>query len=185
MWLTSTKRRAWCHPWCFFSVKKTVVKHSYAEFLQELRLGSCTTARLNQWPGSILTPVKENFKTVHSSGKVMVYVFRNDYGVLLVDFTPPNSTISAATYQETLNSLKGVIWKRDQDCWQQELFFCVTVLNLRVLSQLWTSGTPGAGKFFYIHHTVLIWHHRTSISSKRWQSTSEISDSTSVKMLKI
>jgi hypothetical protein len=37
------------------------------------------------------------------------------------------------------------------------------MLNLTVLLQLWISWTPGAGKFFHIHHTVLIWHHRTSI----------------------
>jgi hypothetical protein len=42
----------------------------------------------------------------------------------------------------------------------------------------WISWTPGAGKFFHIHHTVLIWHHQTSIYSQRWESTSEVSAST-------
>jgi hypothetical protein len=35
------------------------------------------------------------------------------YGVLLVDFTPPATTINPAAYQETLNRLKEAIQNRD------------------------------------------------------------------------
>jgi hypothetical protein len=48
------------------------------------------------------SPVNKKFKTVQSPGKVMATVFWDDHGVLLVDFTPPGSTINAAAYQETL-----------------------------------------------------------------------------------
>jgi hypothetical protein len=40
-------------------------------------------------------------------------------------------------------------------------------------------------KFFHIHHTVLIWHGRTSIYSKRLKITSEVSSSTPIKMFKM
>jgi hypothetical protein len=53
------------------------------------------------------------------------------------------------------------------------------------VTELWISLTPGAGKFFHIHHAVLIWHHRTSIYSQRWKSTSDVSASTPMKMFKI
>jgi hypothetical protein len=36
-------------------------------------------------------------------------VFWDVHGVLLVDFTPPGSTINAATYQEALKRLKEAI----------------------------------------------------------------------------
>jgi hypothetical protein len=55
------------------------------------------------------SPVKRKFKTVQSPGKVMATVFWNVHGVLLVDFTPPGSTINAAAYQETLKRLKEAI----------------------------------------------------------------------------
>jgi hypothetical protein len=54
------------------------------------------------------SPVKKNFKTVQSPGKVMAIVFWDVQGVLFVDFTP-FSTINAAAYQETLKRLKEAI----------------------------------------------------------------------------
>jgi hypothetical protein len=92
------------------------VKHSYAELLEEMRLGSSSTpqrARLNQWPGSILT--LQSISSV--SRKMKATAFWNVYGVIiLVDFIPPSSTANASAYQETLNRLKEAIQKRDQDC---------------------------------------------------------------------
>jgi hypothetical protein len=46
-----------------------------------------------------LSPVKTKYKTVQSPGKVMATVLWDVHGVLLVDFTPPGSTINAAAYQ--------------------------------------------------------------------------------------
>jgi hypothetical protein len=51
------------------------------------------------------SPLKKKFKTVQSPGKVMATVFWDVHGVLLVDFTPPGSTINAASYQEALKRL--------------------------------------------------------------------------------
>jgi hypothetical protein len=59
------------------------------------------------------SPVKKKFKTVQSPGKVMATVFWDVHGVLLVDFTPPGSTINAAAYEETLKRLKeDILLKR-------------------------------------------------------------------------
>jgi len=63
------------------------------------------------------------------------HVFRDVYRVMLVDYTPPGSTINASSCQEILKRLKEAIWKTDQDCSSQG-FFCMTVLDLRVLPQL-------------------------------------------------
>jgi hypothetical protein len=55
------------------------------------------------------SPVKKKFKTVQSTGKVMGTVFWDLHGVVLVDFTPPGSTINEAAYQETVKRLKEAI----------------------------------------------------------------------------
>jgi hypothetical protein len=51
------------------------------------------------------SPVKKKFKTVQSPGKVIATGFWDVYRVLLVDFTPPGSTVNAAAYQQTLKRL--------------------------------------------------------------------------------
>jgi hypothetical protein len=58
------------------------------------------------------SPVKKKFKTVQSPGKGMATVSWGIYGVLLVDYTLPVSTINAAAYQETLKRLRGHLEKR-------------------------------------------------------------------------
>jgi hypothetical protein len=42
----------------------------------------------------------------------MATVFWDVHGVLLVDFTPPGSTINAAAYQETIKRLKEAIRRK-------------------------------------------------------------------------
>jgi hypothetical protein len=42
----------------------------------------------------------------------MATVFWDVHGVLLVDFTPPGSTINAAAYQETVKRLKEAIRRK-------------------------------------------------------------------------
>jgi hypothetical protein len=117
---------------------------------------------------------------------VMATVFWDVHGVLLVDFTPPGSTINTAACQENLKRLKEAIRrKRPGLLTKDSEFFCMTMLDLTVLPQPRISWTPGAGKFFHIHHTVLIWHRRTSIYSQTWKSTSEVSASTPMKMFKM
>jgi hypothetical protein len=55
------------------------------------------------------SPVKKKFKAVQSPEKVMATVFWDVLGVLLVDLTPPSSTINSAAYQEALKRLKAAI----------------------------------------------------------------------------
>jgi hypothetical protein len=55
------------------------------------------------------SPVKKMLKTVQSPGKVIKLwpVFWDVCGVLLVDFTPPSSTVNAAACQETKKTQRG------------------------------------------------------------------------------
>jgi histone-lysine N-methyltransferase SETMAR len=57
------------------------------------------------------SPVKK-FNTLQSPEKVMATVPWDVQGVPLVDFTPPDSAINAAAYQETLKRLKEAIWRK-------------------------------------------------------------------------
>jgi histone-lysine N-methyltransferase SETMAR len=55
------------------------------------------------------SPVKKKFKTAQPPGKAMATVFWDVHGLLLVDITPPGSTINTPVYQETLKRLKEAI----------------------------------------------------------------------------
>jgi histone-lysine N-methyltransferase SETMAR len=57
------------------------------------------------------SPVKKKFKTVRCPGKVIATVVWDVHGVL-VDITPPGSTVNASAYQETLKGLKEAIWRK-------------------------------------------------------------------------
>jgi hypothetical protein len=124
-------------------------------------MGLCSSttpqrARLNWWPGSILTHQPKKFKTVQSPGKVVSTVFCVVCGLLLVDLTPLSSTINAAAYQETLKRLKEAIWQKRPGCWPKEFLLCNTVLNLTVLLQPWIFWTHEGGRLFHIHQAVLM-----------------------------
>jgi hypothetical protein len=67
------------------------------------------------------SPVKNKFKTVQSAGKVMATVFWDVHGVILVDFTPPGSTINVAASQETLKRLKEAIRRKGPGLLTKEL----------------------------------------------------------------
>jgi hypothetical protein len=62
------------------------------------------------------SPAKKKFKTVQSVGKLMAIVFWDIHGLLLVDFTPPGSTINAAAYQETLRDSRRLFGVRARVC---------------------------------------------------------------------
>jgi hypothetical protein len=55
-------------------------------------------------------PRKKKFKTAPSAGKVMVTVFWDCDGVILVDVIPRGSTINLEANINTLNKLKKCFW---------------------------------------------------------------------------
>jgi len=87
------------------------------DFLEQIITGDETcvhqdcseiTAQSMVWkhPGS---PTIKNLKTSTSSGKLMVTVFWDMHGVLLLHFSPPNETVNSAAYQATLKKLKRAV----------------------------------------------------------------------------
>ena len=64
-----------------------------------------------QWH-HIGSPSPKKFKLAPSAGKVMITVFWDMQGVLLVDFLPKGKTINAARYQETLKKLAVAIGRK-------------------------------------------------------------------------
>ena len=65
-------------------------------------------AQSRQWvgPGS---PRPKKFKTQPSAGKVMVTVFLDAKGVIMLDFLPKRSTITGVNYAKLLDQLRTVI----------------------------------------------------------------------------
>ena len=51
------------------------------------------------------SPAIKKFKTSTSSGKLMVTLFWDMHGVLLLHFSSPNETVNSAAYQATLKKL--------------------------------------------------------------------------------
>ncbi|XP_015438009.1 PREDICTED: histone-lysine N-methyltransferase SETMAR-like [Dufourea novaeangliae] len=70
-----------------------------------------TKQQLRQWRRSS-SPKPRKFKQSPSAGKVMVTVFWDEKGVLLVDFMPSGTTINADRYCETLKKLRRAIQNR-------------------------------------------------------------------------
>ena len=60
-----------------------------------------TKRQLMQWH-HLGSPSPKKFKLSPSAGKVMITVFWDIQGVLLLDFLPKGETINSARYQETL-----------------------------------------------------------------------------------
>src|SRR6266496_2694956 len=58
------------------------------------------------------SPSPKKFKLLPSDGKVMITVFWDIQGVLLLDFLPKGETINSARYQETLKKLKCSIRRK-------------------------------------------------------------------------
>ena len=58
------------------------------------------------------SPSPKKFKCVPSAGKVMVTVFWDAHGVLLVDFLPKGETINSSRYQDTLTKLARAIRRK-------------------------------------------------------------------------
>jgi hypothetical protein len=110
------------------------------------------------------TSVKEKFKTVQSPGKMMDTVFWDIHGVILVDFTPPGSTVIAIMYEETL---KGYSAQETRIVDQRSSSFALQCSTSQCCCNRESIEHLGAWTFFHDHHTDLIWHHRTTISSQR------------------
>jgi hypothetical protein len=55
------------------------------------------------------SPTPKKFKVTPSAGKVMMTVFWDSYGVLLVDFLQKGGTINFVCYQETLKKLVAAV----------------------------------------------------------------------------
>jgi hypothetical protein len=115
------------------------------------------------------SPVKKKFKIVQSPGKVMATVFWDVQGVLLVDFTPPGSIINATDYQETLQRLKEAIWSKRPGLLIKRLGVLLLQYNAPPHSAAATVNLLNSWSWEILphHHTVLIWHRRTSVYSQR------------------
>ena len=61
------------------------------------------------------SPSPKKFKLSPSAGKVMITVFWDSHGVLLLDFLPKGETINSARYQETLKKLARSIRRKRPD----------------------------------------------------------------------
>jgi [histone H3]-lysine36 N-dimethyltransferase SETMAR len=64
-----------------------------------------------QWH-HIGSPTPKKFKLAPSAGKVMITVFWDVQGVLLIDFLPKGETINSVRYQETLKKLAVAIRRK-------------------------------------------------------------------------
>ena len=157
---------AWESPWSSFSIMKSMVKHSWADFTIEKTLVFQNT------PDS-------KAESVTWKGKLWILFFCNVWLGLLVVFTPQFNNKCRKLYR----NLRRSFGKRDQDDYQTSSSFawqCTTsqcCLNYLLTSLGWEILPHPP------HSSDL--HRQTSIYSQRWKSTSEVSTSTPIKMFKM
>ena len=109
------------------------------------------------------SPRSKRFKSQQSAGKVMVTVFWDSVGVILVDFMSKGATINLDVYIDTLKKLKAREYEESDLLWKCLRFYCnMTTLGFTPASKPMRSLAPLAGQF-YIPHIRQTWHHLTSI----------------------
>jgi len=64
----------------------------------------------NQWSGGIAAhPARKKFRVQKSAGKVLASIFRDQDGILLIDYLPKDQTINAEYYSSLLVQLKDIL----------------------------------------------------------------------------
>ena len=100
----------------------------------------------------LTSPRLKKFKSQQSAVKLMMTVFWDSVGVILVDFMSKGATINSDVYIDTLKKLKARI-RRVRPAWKCLRFYCnMTTLGLTPASKLVRSSAPLAGQQFYIPH---------------------------------
>ena len=127
--------------------------HSDKTFLQQLMTGDET------W----VSPCSKKFKSQQSAGKVMVTVFWDSVGVILVDFMSKGTTINSDVYINTLKKLKARMQRV-----QPALEMSKVLLqhdNARPHTSLKTHEVISSFGWTTISHPQIrqTWHHLTSI----------------------
>jgi hypothetical protein len=126
-----------------------------------------------------ISPVVKKLKTMQSLGKVAA-VFWYGYRVLLVDFAPLSSTINAAACQKALITLNEIIQQKRPG----GILLCDSARPHSVAATISSLNSWGLEIFPCppCSHDLHCW---TFIGSKRWKSTSEVSASTSLKVVEM
>jgi len=64
----------------------------------------------NLWSGGIAAyPAPKKFRVQKSTGKVVALIFRDQDGILLIDYLPKGQTINAEYYLSLLVQLKDIL----------------------------------------------------------------------------
>ena len=110
------------------------------------------------------SPCLKKFKSQQSAGKVMVTVFWDSVGVILVDFMSKQATINSDVYIDRFKKVESKNTKSSNLLWKCLRFYCnMTTLGLTPASKPMRSSAPLAGEQFYIPHIFQTWHCLTSI----------------------
>ena len=129
-----------------------------------MRLGFTTlnqSQREYQWNGII--PPHYQFKSQQSAGNVMVTVFPDNVGVILVDFRSKGATNNSDVYIETLKNLKARIQTARPALKMSKVFLQHD--NARPHTSLKTCKVISSfGRITILHpHIRQTWHRLTSI----------------------
>ena len=110
------------------------------------------------------SPLLKKFKSQQSAGKVMVTVFWDSVGVILVDFMSKGATINSGVYIDTLKKLKARIQRvRPALEMSKVLLQHDNARPHTPASKPVRSSAPLAGQQFHISHIRQTWHCLTSI----------------------
>lgn len=113
-------------------------------------------------------PMSKKTKVVKSAGKAMAMVFCDSEGVLLSNYLPCGTTITAAYYCEVLRNFRRAIQNKKRGKLRKTVFLFTTMfMRLKpFLSSL-------DGIFLVIHFTLLTLHWTTFTFFCSWSNISE------------
>ena len=123
-----------------------------------------------QWK-HLSSPASKKFKTQASAGKVMLTIFWDDNGPILVQFQEKGQTVTSARYSDVLvNEMKPAIRSKGRGHLSKRVLLLHE--NTRLHTAAHTVDTLCALKFgvLNIHHTVRSWRHRTFTYLDLWKN---------------
>jgi len=114
------------------------------------------------------SPASKKFKTQASAGKVVLTIFLDVNGPILVHFQEKGQTVTSARYSDMLvNELKPAIRSNAADFYQRE-YCCFTTMptpmRLCIHYVLWNL------RCWNILHTVWTWRHQTFTCLDLWKN---------------
>ena len=116
------------------------------------------------------SPRPKKFHVQKSAGKVLASIFRDQDGILLIDFLPKGQTINAEYYSSLLVQLKDILNEKRWGKFTKGSCPCTTIPWFTGHLQPKRNWPIWASNVLITHPILRIWPRRTTTCSLDWKS---------------